>query len=109
MLRISSFLMMIVLATPMFSDCCFPIMQVSPDESEHSNHSNNEACFWNEQAIAETKGTVALRITFDHGLPFTADLISETVGWDRQSAREVMRTRPQDGIDLYLRTGVLRI
>ena len=98
--------MMIVLATPMFSDCCLPIMQVSPDESEHSN---NEACFWNDQAIAETKGTVALRITFDHGLPFTAVLISETVRWDRYSVHEGMRTRPQDEIDLYLRTGALRI
>jgi hypothetical protein len=106
MLRVSSLLMMIVLAAPMVSDCCLPTTRAPFDESKHSD---DEGCFWSDQAIAETKGTVAARITVEYRLPFMALLISETLGSARHFKHEGELTRPQDGIDLYLRNGTLRI
>jgi len=108
MLRVSSYLMMIVMAASMVSDCCLPTTHALPsDGSKHSNA--DEGCFWSEQAIAETKGTVAAGISTDYRLPSTAVPISETLGSDRHSSHEGERTRLDDGTNLYLRTRTLRI
>jgi len=107
MLRVGSFLMMIVMAASMVSDCCLPTTHALP--SDGSRHSNDEGCFWNEQAIAETKGTVAAGISTDYRLPSTVVPISETLGSDRHSSHEGERTRLEDGTNLYLRTRTLRI
>jgi hypothetical protein len=67
MLRVCSFLMMILLTTPIVRDCCLPVTQVSP--CHESKHTDDEKCFSNQQATAETKGVVAFKITLDHWFP----------------------------------------
>jgi hypothetical protein len=105
MLRVNSILMVILLAAPMVSDCCLP----QPPPFDESKHSDDDGCFWSEQAIVETKETVAARITIDHRLPFTAILLSETLASDRYFTPKAEVTGLKDGIDLYLRSRTLRI
>jgi hypothetical protein len=110
MLCVGSFLMMILLTTPMVRDCCLPITHVSP--CHESKHTDDETCFSNQRAIAETKGVVAFKITLNHlnhWFPSAVILNSVDFALVRPAAYEVARAHPLDGMDLYLQTGALLI
>jgi len=107
MLRVGSFLMMILLAAPMVRDCCLPITHALP--CHESKPADDEACFSNQQAIAATKDIAAFKIAIDHWFPSAAVIHSEGFPELRDAAREVARAHSRDGIDLYLRTGALLI
>ena len=107
MLRVGSFLMMVLLAAPMVRDCCLPVTHSLP--CHESKHADDEDCFSNQQAIAETKSVAAVTIALDHWFPSVAVLHSGCFPVVRDAAYEVARTRLHDGTDLYLRTGALLI
>jgi hypothetical protein len=107
MLRVGSFLMVILVTTPMVRDCCLPVTQVS--SCHESKHTDDEKCFSNQQAIAETKGAVAFKITLDHWFPSDGILHPGDLPLVRLAAYEVARAHPLDGMDLYLHTGALLI
>jgi hypothetical protein len=107
MLRVASFVMMILLTTPMVRDCCVPITHVSP--CDESKQTDDETCFSNQQAIAETKGVVAFKITLNHWFPCVVIPHSGDFPLVRPAAYEVAWAHPLDGMDLYLRTGALLI
>jgi hypothetical protein len=107
MLRVISFVMMILLTTPMVRDCCLPITHASP--CHESKHTDDERCFSNQQAIAETKGVAAFKITLNHWFPSVVILHSGDFPLARLAAYEVARAHPPNGTDLYLHTGALLI
>jgi hypothetical protein len=107
MLRVGSFLMMILLTMPMVRDCCLPIAQPLP--CHESKHADDMACLSNQQAIAETKGVVAFKITIDHWFPSVVVFHSEDFPLVRPAAYEAALQHPPDGTDLYLHTGALLI
>jgi len=107
MLRVGSFLMMILLTTPMVRDCCLPITHALP--CHESKHADDETCFSNQQAIAETKGVVALKITLNHWVPSVVVLHSDDFPVVRLAANEVALAHTPDGTNLYLHTGAFLI
>jgi hypothetical protein len=108
MLRVGSFLMMMILLTmPMVRDCCLPIAHALP--CHESKHADDETCFSNQQAIAETKGVVAFKITLNHWVPSVVVLHSDDFPLARLAPNEVARAHTPDVTDLYLHTGALLI
>jgi hypothetical protein len=100
--------MMVLLAAPMVRDCCLPVTHSLP--CHESKHADDEACFSNQQAVAEAKGVAAFTITLEHWFPSVTVLHSGSFPEVRGAASyEVARAHPYDRTDLYLRTGALLI
>ena len=107
MLRIGSYLMMILMTAPMVRDCCLPVTHVLT--CHESKHQDDEACFSGQQAIAEAKGVATVKISFEHSFIPVAVFHADGLAPFRDAVAEVRRAHPQDGTDLYLRTGALLI
>ena len=106
MLRIGSFLMMVLLTAPMVRDCCLPVTHALP--CHQSNHSAEVSCFAEPQAIAETKSNAAIRFSVEYELP--ADNAPFSPVFDPMlCAAHAAGLCALAITDIYLRTGALLI
>ena len=106
MLRIGSFLMMVLLTAPMVRDCCLPVAHALP--CHQSDHSAEVSCFAEPQAIAESKNTAALKLSIEYGLP--ADSVLYWPIFDPMLCAAHAAGLPGLAVtDIYLRTGALLI
>jgi hypothetical protein len=106
MLRLGSFLMLILLATPMVRECCLPVTPAPP--CHESKHTDDATCASNQQAVAEPRTTLSVKPLLEHICPIVDFADRGTI----QPVRFVVD--PFDIVsppptDIYLRTGALLI
>src|SRR5262245_6956468 len=71
MLRVGSLLMMFLVTVPMVRDCCLPVTHLLP--CHESKHTDDVACFSNQQAIAETKTAIGAESSIHYECVITDD------------------------------------
>jgi hypothetical protein len=106
MLRLGSFLMMIVLTAPMVRDCCVPIQHVFPCHEQ--GQTDDITCNANLQAITVNKPALDVRLSLAFDMPMlhqaTPALASAILQIPTGTGRD--NTPPTD---IYIRTGALLI
>jgi hypothetical protein len=98
--------MMLFLIVPMVRDCCLPVIHALP--CHESKHADDETCFSNQQAIAETKSGLSVSSPDEYQFAIADDVTSAIftpIGLT--SARIHLVSTPIR--DIYLRTGALLI
>ena len=106
MRRTGLFLMAVFLAVTMLRECCLPAVVMH--HCHQSKHADNESCSANQEAIAESRNTLAY-FPVQFGFPAT-DATSDSGHFDstNPAADELALARTHT-LDLYLRTGALLI
>jgi hypothetical protein len=106
MLRLGSLLMMFFLMVPIVRDCCLPVIHALP--CHESKQADDETCFSNQQAIAETKGGLSVSSPNDYQLSVADDVKSAMFTPIRLTLARIHHV-PTPISDIYLRTGALLI
>ena len=106
MLRPGSLLMMLFLMVPIVRDCCLPVIHALP--CHESKQADDETCFSNQQAIAETNGGLSVSSPNDHQLAVADDVKSGMFTPIRLTLARIHDV-PRPISDIYLRTGALLI
>ena len=107
MLRVGSFLMMILLSTPLLRDCCLPVTHSLP--CHESKHADDVSCASNQQAIVETKAGAAARFSIEDALPVMNLAASGIRLGGIRTAEDVFDFVCPPLTEIYLRTGTLLI
>jgi len=106
MLRITSFVMMILLTAPMVRECCLPVTHALP--CHESKQTDDVTCASNQQAITESKTVAALRSSIVSTQPVTNFAAPERIT-EIRAAENVFEVAYPPPTDIYLRTGALLI
>jgi hypothetical protein len=106
LLRLGSLVMVFLVTVPMVRDCCLPVTQRLP--CHETQHTDDVACFSNQQAIAETKTALSVSSSIDYQCPI-ADDAKSAIFTQIRCASDTVTLVPIPTVDIYLRTGALLV